>query len=124
MNENLGFDKGTKIITLNQVNQTFPIECLRTSGDHFYTIYKVLEGGFFYVFWCEALTNNTDENDENNVCVYFSTYLNSLKDKNDFKNLKEGDTAQDVYEIDPSLEISFYSQTEYTPIIFWIMKKC
>lgn len=104
LNENLVFDNGTKIITLNQVNQAFPIECLRTGGDNFYTIYKVLEGGFFYVFWSEALTNNIDEN---NVYVYFSTYINSLKNKNDFKNLKEGDTAQDVYEIDPSLEISF-----------------
>lgn len=104
LNENLAFDKDTKIITLNQVNQTFPIECLRTNGDNFYTIYKVSEGGFFYVFWGEALMDNTDEN---NVYVYFFTYLNSLKDKNDFKNLKEGDTAQDVYEIDPSLEISF-----------------
>ena len=90
LNENLVFDNGTKIITLNQVNQAFPIECLRTGGDNFYTIYKVLEGGFFYVFWSEALTNNIDEN---NVYVYFSTYINSLKNKNDFKNLKEGDTA-------------------------------
>ena len=75
LNENLVFDNGTKIITLNQVNQAFPIECLRTGGDNFYTIYKVLEGGFFYVFWSEALTNNIDEN---NVYVYFSTYINSF----------------------------------------------
>jgi hypothetical protein len=45
----LGEENDAKYLTINTVHQKYPIECLRTNG---YSVYKVREGGYFYVFWC------------------------------------------------------------------------
>lgn len=103
-NENIGFNVKTSNLSINEVHRQFPIEIIRTSG---YSVYKVDEGGYFYVFWVKPLS--TDLNEFNNEpLVYFTTFLSETLEDNMFDSLKIGEsTAQDVYLIDPSFELSF-----------------
>lgn len=103
-NENIGFGIQTSNLSINEVHKQFPIEIIRTSG---YSVYKVDEGGYFYVFWVKPLS--TDSNEINNEpLVYFTTFLSKTLEDNMFDSLKIGEsTAQDVYLIDPSFELSF-----------------
>jgi len=95
-------------LSIDAVNQKFPIECLRKSG---YTVYKVSEGGYFYVFWARSIDPNSDNglnSKSNSAFVYFTSYITSLKKARDFDSIKEGiSTAADVATIDPSLELIF-----------------
>ncbi len=99
--------KGT--ITISDVNNRFPIECLREK----YAVYKVTEGGYYYVFWSLFCDDTSIENasygDVNNACIHFAVYLDpdSALSENDFASVKEGvSTAEDVQRIDPSFEMN------------------
>ena len=100
-------------LTINDVNEKFPIECLRLNH---YVVYEVNEGGYFYVFWSLFIDPAPEEESEhsfkdvNNAIVYFTAYLSptSLRKEKDFNSIKEGiSTAEDVAQIDPAFEISF-----------------
>ena len=99
-------------MTISDVNERFPIECLR---EEYYTVYKVKEGGYFYVFWditsdpnaCESSSLSVEESD---AAVYFTAYLASApqRKESDFNIIKENkSTADDVAAIDPAMEINF-----------------
>lgn len=77
----------------------------------YYTVYKVNEGGFFYVFW-SLLDDTNDDNPTdksfNDAQVYFAAYLKSLRKADGFDSIKAGiSTAWDVSEIDQAIELSF-----------------
>lgn len=85
------------VIKIDDAKDKFKVECFRKSNDKYYTVYKVTEGGYFYVFWG---TNRDFE-----VTAYDSFYIPKLKSKSDFRKIKEGtSTIEDVYEIDPAAE--------------------
>lgn len=92
----------TNILTISEVNNHFPIEFLRTS---YYSLYKVKQGGYYYVFWGEALSNESDNNIHDTIITY-CTYISSAKTSDFFKTIQVGiSTLKDVYSIDPWLEL-------------------
>ena len=113
-NESVGYElsENKAGLTINYVNENFPIECLRLNH---YVVYKVSEGGYFYVFWSLFIDQTSEESghsveDVDNAMVYFTAYLypSSMKRASDFDSIKEGvSTAEDVSRVDPAFELSF-----------------
>lgn len=103
-NERIGFGSSTPALKFSEVNKKFPVEILRT-GD--YSVYKVSQGGYFYVFWSKPFATGTSRSDSE-PSVYFSAYLSSDISPYLFDSLTPGiSTAEDVQKIDPSFELSF-----------------
>ena len=109
MNETVALQSTEKNLPLSvhDVDSCFPIECLRFNQNMFYTVYKVKEGGFFYVFWIESVSDDSLSGCSEPI-VYYAAYLSSIRPMSDFVMLRKGiDTAQDVHDIDPSSELLF-----------------
>lgn len=103
INENVCSDSTVSVLKYSDVSNMFPIEIMRTDG---YSVYKVAQGGYYYVFWIDSLTKNTSSPPEQ--YVYFSAYLSSDVDSSIFDSLVPGiSTATDVQKIDPWFELSF-----------------
>ena len=95
---------GYRTLTISEVDRRFPIRCLRYN-EGYYTVYKVREGGFYYVFWSGTIST-IDEPLEPDV--YFAAHLSSLPTVEDFNVLKEGvSSADNVSHIDPAIELNF-----------------
>lgn len=93
-------DRMNEKYLMNGVTKTFKIQCLRKSTDLYYTVYKVKEGGRYFVFWSNASTENE---------VIDTLYMKSIKSSDDFKNVKRNkSTLKDVREIEPSTELIRY----------------
>lgn len=92
-------------ISFTEVDERFPLEVIRTQD---YSVYKVAQGGYFYVFWNRAyIADVATESIE--PTVYFTAYLSSARDKKIFNDLKRGvSTAEDVKAIDPSFQLNFW----------------
>ena len=104
VNESIGFGSTTPPLVFSEVNARYPVEILRTGG---YSVYKVSQGGFFYVFWIKPFTNNFNQLN-NEPIVYFTAHISSNMSLNMFDLLKSGvSTAEDVKSIDPNFELSF-----------------
>lgn len=102
-NECLGFGSTISALMFSEVNYRYPVEILRT-GD--YSVYRVSQGGYFYVFWIKPIVDKNPSNSE--PSVYFSAYLSSDISLELFNSLIPGvSTAEDVKTIDPSFELSF-----------------
>lgn len=115
--QNENWNDDAPILTISEANQRFPIEVLRSGH---YSVYKIRDGGYFYVFWSQLFEVSVDEqgnmlfDDENNIMsepleptVYFSVYLSSPLKESDFNLLIMGEsTAEDVANIDPSFEFN------------------
>lgn len=98
---------GNPPLLFSEVNEMFPVEVFRP-GD--YTVYKVRQGGYFYVFWYYVVPYDPDGGtaSEGEYAVYFTAYLRKKKDIAAFDSLIPGvSTAEDVRKIDPYLEIDF-----------------
>ena len=103
-NEYLVLDKDDNACfrNLSQAHQVFPIQCMRHSRDQYYTVYQVLEGGFYYIFW-DTPANKFDE-----PSVYFAAYFFKIPEAREFDVLKAGvSTADDVHQIDANFYLSF-----------------
>lgn len=101
---NSRIEKTEKTLYFDEVNDKYPVKVIRPQG---YTVYKVSQGGYFYVFWAKSVTNLEDEEKYHPV-VYFVAYLSSEKEATDFKALKVGEnTASDVKTIDKEVEFNF-----------------
>ena len=88
------------VLVLTKVNLVYPIEIIRVYGS--YSVYKVIEGGYFYVFWAMPINRNAEPS------VYLTSYLVGNRDSSLFDGLDVGiHTVQDVEVIDPSLEIQY-----------------
>lgn len=103
-NENgvLGSDKPA--LMFREVDHRYPVEILRTGG---YSVYRVRQGGYFYVFWVTPLVGDADRSN-GEPSVYFSAYLASDISPDLFDSITPGvSTAEDIRKIDPSFELSF-----------------
>lgn len=105
---------GTSILDIRiaTANEKFPIECLRqTDSGSLYSVYKVKEGGLYYVFWADIFDNTIDVKDTIvDWAVYFTAYLpTSIKlTQNDFNSIiPNSSTAAEVAFIDPNFELCF-----------------
>lgn len=103
-NESIGFGSTISALTFSEVNNRYPVEILRTGG---YSVYRVSQGGYFYVFWIKPFATGTSQSNSE-PSVYFSAYLSSDISPDLFDSLTPGiSTAEDVQRIDPSFELSF-----------------
>lgn len=99
-----------KSLSWDDVKFKFPVECLRRHGNSYYSIYRVKEGGLFYVFWMVPLKSTPSEVLDQ-ICpirVRFSIHLNSLASIKDFQPIKKLSTAADVMQIDAQMEFNFF----------------
>lgn len=104
INENIVMNNSLPVLSYSEVNEKFPIEVTRPEG---YSVYKVSQGGYFYIFWAISQKENADVKNED-MYVYFSAYLASPANLNDFDMLTPGEsTAADVRRVDPNMELSF-----------------
>lgn len=103
-NESIGFGSTVSALRFSEVNYRYPVEILRTGG---YSVYRVSQGGYFYVFWIKPFATGTSQSNSE-PSVYFSAYLASDISPDLFDSLTPGiSTAEDVQRIDPSFELSF-----------------
>lgn len=103
-NESIGFGSTVSALRFSEVNYRYPVEILRTGG---YSVYRVSQGGYFYVFWIKPFATGTSQSNSEPT-VYFSAYLTSDISPDLFDSLTPGiSTAEDVQRIDPSFELSF-----------------
>lgn len=103
-NESIGFGSTVSALRFSEVNHRYPVEILRTGG---YSVYRVSQGGYFYVFWIKPFATGTSQSNSE-PSVYFSAYLTSDISPDLFDSLTPGiSTAEDVQRIDPSFELSF-----------------
>lgn len=91
-------------LSYSDVTQKFPIEVTRANG---YSVYRVRQGGYFYVFWVGSYPDYPDlTRYEPNV--FFTAYLSSSRSSDLFDSLKAGEScAEDVRAIDPYVELNF-----------------
>lgn len=79
---------------------------MRHSGNSYYSVYKVTEGGIFYVFWSQSENYDSGIQGEKYVSVADTFYINDLKQESDFSELQIGKSSYtDVYEIDSASEL-------------------
>ena len=103
-NECIGFGTCGKTLKFSEVNKRYPIQILRTKG---YSVYKVIQGGYFYVFWVTPFSTSTGEPNEE-ASVYFTAYLPINTSPDLFDCITTGvSTARDVKAIDPYFELCF-----------------
>ena len=93
------------------INSNFPVECLRYNQNYFYSVYKVKEGGLYYLFWnvdrksiLEALEGYREEN-QPSVASTTSFYIKELSSVYDFKIARGFTTAYDVFKMDTQMEM-------------------
>jgi hypothetical protein len=124
-NESYGdvrYDSSWSRISLMRLSRDLPIECLRfvrvEDNIGFYVIYKVKEGGYYYVFWdeeAEPFSSERDPKPPTEFFVYFTAHVTSLRKESDFDSLEIGvSTAKDVARIDPAMEMVTY-MSSHTP---------
>ena len=91
------------ILSLSEVHSRYPVEVIRTGR---YSVYKVKQGGYFYVFWTRLVNYPTGIEVE--PLVKFTTYIVSNNSVGLFRDIRvEGSTAEDVKNIDPHAEMIF-----------------
>ena len=99
-----GYSKQNSLydFSIDSVNEKFPIECLRKSGYSFYSVYKVIQGGYYYVFWASASpVESAGTEDDSFLIAVFASYLSEKADYEDFSTIIAGEsTAKDVLAID------------------------
>lgn len=105
------------LLTIKEVNEKFPVQVLRNSENVYYTVYKVKEGGYYYVFWGDHIVSSGDGNSRNEKVVDDVIYIEKLKNSADFNSLTVGkstyedldilDLGNDIILCDPSGVYSF-----------------
>ena len=96
-------------IRIEDVDREFPMEVFRKNHACYYTVYKVKEGGLFYVFFDPY---RTDGNPTSYIftdgIVACSRYLTNPMRRSAFYSIRPGkSTAQDVKDIDPNAVLSY-----------------
>ncbi|MCL2488079.1 MAG: hypothetical protein FWE80_05280 [Oscillospiraceae bacterium] len=83
------------------ITPQFPAECIRVfdDGSMPYVVYKLSEGGLFFVFYNVFTGSNLPEN------VSYAFIVKQPLTKNSFNSIKAGDTLTDVEKIDPSSKL-------------------
>lgn len=92
---------------MDEIIECFPVECFRLNNRHYYIVYRVEEGGYFYVFFNPAyvMTYDPDPNPRMSTAIYLRKPMKASA----FSEVTIGKTTlQEIAEIDPSLEINFW----------------
>ena len=88
------------------VHDAFPIEIMRSN---YYTVYRVEEGGYFYVFW--------DGHEDGYPYVSFSSYLPGDRTLEDFAEVEIGVTTfREMHQLDPG--IWFWGNANYLTLTY------
>ncbi|MBR1770973.1 MAG: DUF2905 domain-containing protein [Lachnospiraceae bacterium] len=91
-------------LSFNEVNQQYPIEVFRTGG---YSVYKVKEGGYFYVFWNGGTFDPEETQAEQEPSVCFTAYIKDSDERALLKDLRSlaapQNTFANVKSADPSV---------------------
>jgi len=83
------------VIMLYQLDEKFPIECIRIFNDSLtYCVYNLKEGGFLFVY----LFNDLE-------FVHYIFLVKKTLIKDDFSKLEKGSPLRDVEKIDPGIKI-------------------
>lgn len=90
----------------------FPVQLLRyteVDGDpQAYSIFRIMEGGFYYVFWYEDEEDPDIDTGEGLYVCRDSMYLNDLPSQEDFESLIIGQSSlEDVCKLDSGTLIEF-----------------
>ncbi len=109
-------EKGVLDLTMKEINERFPIELTRENE---YSVYKVKQGGYYYVFWINTTATEILQEDGSAVetdleaTMYFTAYFSGeYPSKSQFKKLKPGEsTAQDIIAIDPNVGFDFWGSS-------------
>lgn len=114
-NPHTGSTTKESYLTIEDINEKFPVECFRYGNASQYIIYEVEEGGFFYVFLISTSDKETLEIKD--VCVYKVNYFsqeNTINSKS-FDELVRGEsTATDVFAIDPGMVLDEWGNFIYS----------
>lgn len=106
-------------IYIDEANKHFPITNLRQATDPLdgsaygnpYSVYRITEGGYFYVFWDIFSDDSLDSNEtwRHGVPIAAQTmYLKETPSNLDFSHIEPGkSTAEDVAKVDPNIAITF-----------------
>lgn len=114
----LGYDTFDyeNIVYYSDLDREYPIEVFRVAdlqnSSGAYTVYKVTQGGYYYVFWSFAYPVdvsdsgiNRDWTDREHMCIYFCTYINGNNNIIKYLPIRTGEsTAADVLSLDPNSE--------------------
>lgn len=107
--ENCNLDEGTLFgnqtvpLSFSDVDEVFPVEIVRPGG---YSVYKVVQGGYYYVFWVDSLSTDTNQSNHDRF-VYSTTYLPANSSKISIDSIQPGkSTADEVKKIDPYMEMN------------------
>ncbi len=116
---------GREPITIGQFNRAYPIECLRqVDEDTFYAVYKVEQGGYFYVhfqrMYKEPHWANQYEDGYYNGAIAMTgySYVTEKRSSTDYAGIKIGDTINKVAEVDKAADFwkFLYAKDEYIEI--------
>ena len=114
-------------LTRVAVRIKYPIEIERTSEDvgetgdrPIYAMYKVSQGGYYYVWWRYSTDSAAGEKDS---YVYFSAYLTSDRSFDMFNSIVLGEsTLADVKEIDPYTQ-AYFEFSSHVPSYSYINER-
>lgn len=96
--------------TWDEVNAQYPVQCLRRHWNTHYSVYKVKNGGLFYVFWYVPITGLEYMYNTLAISTYTSVYIDQLPTVSSFSSISEDQsTASDVVKIDPCMELNVFS---------------
>lgn len=96
----------------DEVNARYPVQCLRRHWNTHYSVYKVKNGGLFYVFWNVPVTALESIYSETEIATSTSVYIDQLPTASSFVSiLEDQSTASDVAEIDPCMDLDLLSST-------------
>ena len=101
--------------TWSEVDSQFPVQCVRYHNNVHYSVYRVKEGGYYYVFWMVPIIEPVElavPEQEKIIKVASSLYLDELVSASAFKSVKKHySTARDILAIDPRIEWDWISST-------------
>lgn len=98
--------------TWDEVNARYPVQCLRRHWNTHYSVYKVKNGGLFYVFWDVPIKGLEYMYSSLAISTYTSVYIDQLSTASSFVSiLEDQSTASDVAEIDPCMDLDLLGST-------------
>lgn len=107
--------QNTNFFIWSEVNSSFPVQCVRYHNNVHYSVYKVKEGGYYYVFWMVPIAKPAEiatPEQERDIKTIWSVYLDNFVSASAFKSIvKHYSTARDVLAIDPHMELNLSGST-------------
>ncbi len=95
--------------SLEEVNTTYKIPIFRYHNNTLYSLYKVKQGGYYYVFF------DVKDNKSKDLLISDTIYIKNLLTKDNFKNLQIGlSTYLDVQKISEATELFNKKNTFYS----------